>query len=92
MSNPIPDISNLPAVDIGLLLASDQSLDLVPGLNGEPGHLTRNDKPHKPRKRTEPQGQVSRGTQPFPYEHPEPSRRRTGAARLHDGHNGVTKP
>ena len=69
MSNTTPDISNLTAVDLGLLLASDQSLDLVPGLNGEPGHLIRNNKPRKPRKRTKPQGHVSRGTQPFPYEH-----------------------
>ncbi len=91
MSNTTPDISNLPAVDIGLLLASDQSLDLVPGLNGEPGHLTRNSKPRKLRKRTRPQGQVSHGTQPFPYESAEPSPNSTnmrawfnyGASRQH---------
>lgn len=75
-STLVPDISNLTAVELGLLLASDQSLDLVPGLDGEPGHLMRNGRPRRPRKRSQPQGSNPRGTQPFPYEremHKEPS-------------------
>ncbi len=68
MTMTVPDITNLTAVEIGLLLASDQSLDLVPGVNGQPGHLTRNGKSSKPQKQRRPQGYTPRGTQPFPYE------------------------
>ncbi len=69
ITTAIPDISDLTAVDVGLLLASDQSLDLVPGTDGDAGHLVRNDKPCKPRPQHRPQGYMRRrGTQPFPHE------------------------
>lgn len=64
----VPDISNLTAVELGLLLANDQSLDLVPGVDGQPGRLTRNGRLGKPCLRRRPQGYIPRGTQPFPYE------------------------